>query len=45
LAIQSAIILVAENKKLRAINEKIQKKKQKKKLYIGRGRVLSVLEI
>ena len=41
MAMQSTIILAAENKKLRAANEKVKKKRQKKKLYIGKGGVLS----
>jgi len=35
---QSIIILIVENKKLRAANEKIKKKRQKKKSYVGKKR-------
>jgi len=42
---QSVTILTAENRKLRAANEKVKKKRQKKKLYIGRGGVLSAQEV
>jgi hypothetical protein len=45
MAIQSATIRVAENKKLRAANEKVKRKRQKKKSYIGKGGVLSAQEV
>jgi hypothetical protein len=45
MAMQSATILAAENKKLRAANEKIKKKRQKKKSYIGKGGVLTAQEV
>jgi len=45
MAMQSAVILAAENKKLRAANEKVKKKRQKKKSYIGKGGVLSAQEV
>ena len=45
MAIHSATILIAENKKLRAVNERVKKKKGKKKLYIGKGGALSVTEV
>ena len=41
----SATILAAENKALRTANEKIQKKRQRKRLYIGKGGILSVREV
>ena len=34
-----------ENKKLQATNKKIKKKRQKKKLYIGKGGVVSAQEV
>jgi hypothetical protein len=45
MTMQSAIILAAENKKLRAANEKIKKKRQKKKLYVGKGGVFNAKEV
>ena len=42
---QSATLLAAENKKLRAINKKIKKKRKKRKSYIGKGGVLSAQEV
>ena len=45
LAMHSATILTAENRKLRTANERIRKKRQKRKSYIGRGGVLSVAEV
>jgi hypothetical protein len=45
MAIQSTTLLAAKNKKLWATNEKIQKKRQKKKLYVGKGGVLSAREV
>ena len=45
IAMQSAVLLAAENKKLRAGNENIKKKRQKNKSYIGRGGVLSAQEV
>jgi len=45
MAMHNATILAAENKKLRAANEKIRKKRQKKKSYVGKGGVLSVAEV
>lgn len=45
MAMHSATILAAENKKLRAANKKVKKIRQKKKLYVGRGGVLSVSEV
>lgn len=45
IAMQSATLLAAENRKLRAANEKVKKKRQKKKSYVGRGGVLSAREV
>jgi hypothetical protein len=45
MAMQSVTLLAAENKKLRAINEKVKKKRQKKKSYVGKGGVLSAREV
>jgi hypothetical protein len=45
MAMQSATLLAAENRKLQAANEKIQKKRQKKKSYVGKGGVLSAREV
>jgi hypothetical protein len=45
MAMHSATLLAAENKKLRAINEKVKKKRQKRKTYVGKGRVLSAREV
>ena len=45
IAMHSATILVAENKKLRAANEKVKRKRQKKRLYVGKGGVLSAQEV
>ena len=44
MAMHSATILAAENRKLRAANEKVKKKRQKKRSYVGRGGVLSAME-
>jgi hypothetical protein len=41
----SVTLLAAENRKLRTANEKIRKKRQKKKSYVGKGGVLSVAEV
>jgi len=41
----SATLLAAENRKLQAANKKIRKKRQKKKSYVGKGGVLSVIEV
>ena len=38
---QSGTILAAENRKLRAANEKVTRKRKKKMSYVGRGGVLS----
>ena len=43
MAMHSATLLAAENRKLRAANEKIHKKRQKKKSYVGKGGVLSII--
>ena len=45
MAMQSVTLLAAENKKLQAINEKVKKKRQKKKSYVGKGGVLSAREV
>ena len=45
MAMQSATILAAENKKLCAANERVKKKRQKKKSYIGKGEVLNAGEV
>jgi hypothetical protein len=45
MAMHSATILAVENRKLRAANEKVKKKRQKKKSYVGRGGVLSAIEV
>ena len=45
IAMQSTVILAAENKKLRATNEKVKRKRQKKKSYVGKGGVLSAREV
>ena len=45
MAMQSVTILAAENRKLQAANEKVKKKRQKKKSYVGRGGVLSAQEV
>jgi hypothetical protein len=45
MAMQSATILTAKNKKLRAANKKVQKKRQKRRSYVGRGGVLSAQEV
>lgn len=45
MAMHSAVILTAENKKLRAANERVKRKRQKKKVYIGKGEVLSAQEV
>ena len=42
---QNIIILIVENKKLRAANKKIKKKRQKKKSYINKRKVLNTLEV
>ena len=44
LAMQSATLLKAENKTLRAANEKVKKKRAKKRSYIGRGEILTPAE-
>jgi hypothetical protein len=41
MAMQSATILAAENKKLRAANEKVKKKRQNKKSFVGKRGDLS----
>ena len=41
---QSATLLAAENKTLRAANEKVRKKRVKKQTYVGRGGVLIPIE-
>jgi hypothetical protein len=45
MAMQSATILAAENKKLRVANERVKRKRQKKKSYVGQGGVLSAQEV
>jgi hypothetical protein len=45
MAMQSATLLAAENRTLRAANEKVRKKRQKKKAYVRRGGVLSAAEV
>jgi hypothetical protein len=45
LAIHNATILAAENRKLRAANKKIKKKKAKKKAYVSKKSVLSVAKV
>ncbi len=42
---QSAILLAAENRKLRAANKKVQKKKQKRKAYVRKRGVLSAAKV
>jgi hypothetical protein len=44
MAIYSAILLTAKNRKLRAVNKKVRKTRQKKKSYVGKGGVLSAIE-
>ena len=44
LAMQSATLLKAENKTLRAANEKVKKKRAKKRSYVGRGGILTPAE-
>ena len=41
---QSATLLREENKTLRAANEKVKKKRVKKRTYVGRGGVLTPTE-
>ena len=45
MTIQSTILLAAENRKLQAVNEKVKKKREKKKSYISKGGVLNALEV
>jgi hypothetical protein len=45
MSMQSTAILATEIKKLQAANEKVKKKRQKKKLYVGKGGVLSAQEV
>jgi len=45
MAMHNATLLAAENRKLRTANERIRKKRQKKKSYVGKGGVLSVTEV
>jgi len=45
MAIYSIILLATENRKLQTANEKVKKKRQKKKSYIGRGSVLNATEV
>ena len=45
MAIQSAVLLAAENRKLRAANERVKKKRAKRKSYVGKGQVLSAQEV
>jgi hypothetical protein len=45
MAMHSATILAAENSKLQTANEKVRKKRQKKKSYVGKGGVLSASEV
>ena len=45
MAMQSAVLLAAENRKLRAANERVKKKRAKRKSYVGKGQVLSAQEV
>ena len=45
MAMHNATLLAAENRKLRAANERVQKKRQKKRTYVGKGGVLSAQEV
>jgi len=45
MAMQSAILITAENRKLRAANERVKKKRGKKKSYVGKGGALGVAEV
>jgi hypothetical protein len=45
MAIESATLLAAENRKLRVANEKVRKKRQKKKAYVRKGGVLSAAKV
>ena len=45
MAMQNATLLAAENRKLRAANEKVQKKRQKRRTYVGKGGSLTALEV
>jgi hypothetical protein len=45
MAMHNAILLAAENRKLRAANEKVQKKKKKRRTYVGKGGSLTALEV
>ena len=45
MAIYQATLLAAENKKLQVVNEKVQKKREKKKSYVGKGGILSITEV
>jgi hypothetical protein len=44
MAMHNATLLAAENRKLRAANEKVRKKRQKRRTYIGKGGSLTALE-
>ena len=44
MAMQNATLLAAKNRKLQAANEKVQKKRQKRRTYIGKGESLTALE-
>jgi hypothetical protein len=41
LVMQSVTLLKAEYKTLRAANEKVKRKRAKKRSYVGRGRILT----
>lgn len=45
MAMQSAILFAAENKRLLAANERVKKKRQQKKSYINKGGVLNAGEV
>lgn len=45
MAMHNATLLAAENRKLRAANEKVRKKREKRKTYVGKGGSLTALEV
>jgi len=45
ITIQSATLLTAENRKLQAVNKKVKKKREKKKSYVSKGKVLNTSEV
>jgi hypothetical protein len=45
LAIYGVTILAAENKKLRAANEKVRKKRVKKTVFVSKGGTLTTQEV